>query len=370
MEYSELVYACALSRIFNYDCIKAKLLTERYPLPEEVFSLSRRELKDILGENSKYVEDVLDHGNLRKSEEEVKWALDHNVRIFYIGDSDYPRRLKECPDAPVVLFYKGNADLNSSKAVSIVGTRKPTPYGRDMCRKIVESLSTVANPPIIISGLAYGIDICAHAQALDCGLSTIGVMATGIDSIYPSPHRGVAAKMVSQGGVLTDFPKETTPTAINFVRRNRIIAGLCDAAVLIESKREGGGMISVKMAYSYSREVFALPGKLTDVFSQGCNLLIKDNIATPITALDTVSRSMGWKKISSEKRKRTNLLTFESDNPVKISILKLLSSYASLDADSIMETVGSSFQDTMLSLTELEMEGRIVSNDTGKFSIA
>lgn len=370
MEYDGLVYACAISRIFNYDCTKAKLLTDNYPSLEDVFSLSRNELKDILGEKSKYVDEILDHTVLRESEKEVEWALEHNIRVFYIGDSDYPHRLKECNDAPVVLFYKGTSNLNASKVVSIVGTRKATPYGRDICQKIIRSLSEVDVPPVIVSGLAYGIDICAHREALQCGLETVGVMATGIDAIYPLEHREIAVKMVKSGGVLTDFPQGSAPVPLNFVRRNRIIAGLCDAIVLIESKKKGGGMVSVKMAYSYSREVFAVPGKITDIFSEGCNLLIKDNIAIPITDFETIPKNMGWKKISSVRETNSNLLIFESDNPVKVKILKTLSSYVSLDPDSLIEVVGASFQEILLSLTELELEGRVVSNDTGKFSIA
>lgn len=362
--------ACAISRIFNYECAKAKILIDSFPSPKDVFSLSRNELKDILSPGSKFIEEILNENNLKISEKEVEWALNHKVRIFYIGDSDYPRRLKECNDAPVALFYMGSADLNASKVVSIVGTRKPTPYGRDMCRNMVRSFSELDSPPLIVSGLAYGIDICAHTAAMEFGLNTVGVMATGIDSIYPSVHRDTAAKMVKCGGVLTDFPKGTGATPLNFIRRNRIIAGLCDAAILVESLKDGGGVISVKMAYSYSREVFAVPGRMTDDYSQGCNLLIKDNIASPVVDYDTVARSMEWKKLSSDRGKKTNLLTFESDNPIKVKILKTLSSYACLDPDSIMEAAGCSFQDTMLYLTELELEGRVVSNDTGKFSIS
>ena len=250
MEYDETVYACAINRIFNYNCRDARLITERLASPSALFSLPERELRELLRGNSRYIDAVLSRDCLRDAQEEVLWAREKDVRIIYIRDREYPRRLRECPDAPTVLFYKGCADLNPSRAVAIVGTRKATGYGITQCRRIIEHLAALKDKPLIISGLAYGIDITAHLAAMDCGLMTAAVLPTGMDSIYPTPHRQHAVRITRHGGLVTDFPKGATPMAVTFLRRNRIIAGMADAVLLIESAEKGGGLITAGMALS------------------------------------------------------------------------------------------------------------------------
>ena len=192
MEYDETVYACAINRIFNYHCREARLLTDMLSSPGELFSMSRAELSGIL-HSQPLIDAVLDSCQLRKSEEEVRWARKHGIHIIYIRDREYPSRLRECPDAPTVLFHKGCADLNPERAVAIVGTRKATEYGKSQCRRIIEHFAQLRQKPLIISGLAYGIDICAHLSAMECGLETVAVLPTGLDTIYPAAHRGHAA---------------------------------------------------------------------------------------------------------------------------------------------------------------------------------
>lgn len=369
MEYDELVYACAINRIFNYSCDKARLLVSKFSSPGDIFRLTRRELVEIFGRESHFVDDILNHLFLKKGEEDVLWARDHNVRIFYIGDSDYPCRLKECNDAPVALFYRGNCNLNSNRVVSIVGSRNASEYGKGFCVDLINSFAELEDPPIIVSGLAYGIDITAHKAALDAGLSTVGVMATGLDVIYPAVHRKVAAQMVEQGGILSDFHIKSPPVALNFVRRNRIIAGLSDATILVEARKGGGGVITSKMASSYDREVFALPGRVDDPLSEGCNLLIKENSAEIITGKDSIRSAMGWKNIVKDKLLRLKFLTFESDNDVKKGVVMALARLKQGTVDELAECTGCGRGELMVSLTELELEGRITSDLLGQFKL-
>lgn len=369
MDYGELVYACAISRIFNYDCLGARCLIDKISSPSDVFSLSVAELTDLLGHKSRYADEFLDNSILKRSEQEVEWAVNHGVRIYYIKDSDYPYRLRECADAPIVLFYRGTADLNSSGIVSIVGTRRATPYGLGMCEQIMEGLSNLNDPPVIVSGLALGIDICAHKAALRLGLDTVGVMATGLDKIYPQKHRDIAVDMVEHGGILSEYFSQTVPLALNFIRRNRIIAGLSDATVLIESGEEGGGVITSRMAFDYSRDVFAVPGKITDELSKGCNNLIKNNIACCVNNIDVIGREMGWKKSLNNSADIPKLLTFDSDNQTAKRIVKLLSSYDLLDVDEISKAAECPLREVVQNLTDLEMAGRVVSDVSGRFSL-
>lgn len=367
MEYDELVYACALNRIFNYSCDKARLLVSKFASPSEIFKLNRRELVSLFGDSSPFANAILDETYLKQGERDVEWARGHNVRLFYIQDSDYPWRLKECNDAPVILYFLGNCDLNTTRLVSIVGSRGASEYGKRVCREIVDSLAELEDPPIIVSGLAYGIDFTAHVAALDAGIKSVGVMATGLDTIYPSVHRKVAGQMVEQGGIVSDFPVKTTPYAINFIRRNRIIAGLADATLLIEAKRDGGGVITAKMASSYDREVFALPGRVDDKCSEGCNLLIRENCAEIITSRDSVRNSLGWKKLSKDKLMRTKFLIFESDNDIKRAVVNTLYEKPQITIDDLMDETGCERGDLLVNLTELELEGRVKSDLIGRF---
>lgn len=369
MEYDGLVYACAINRIFNYSCDKARQLVSRYPAPEDLFRLNRRELEEIFGVGSHFVEDILNHRNLELGQRDVDWAIAHGVRIYYIEDNDYPRRLKECVDAPVVLYFRGNCDLNTRRVISFVGSRRASPYGKRVCDELVESLAEIDEPPLIVSGLAYGIDIASHQAALRLGLETVGVMATGLDTIYPSYHREIARKMLDQGGIASDFPVKTPPVALNFVRRNRIIAGLSDATVLVESKKDGGGVITAKMAYSYDREVFAVPGRVTDELSEGCNILIRENCAQMVSGKNSIRGSLGWKNIVKDGVMKAKFLTFESDNGCKKRIVSVLYQDLRATVDDLIEKTGCDRGEIVVNLTELELEGRVESDLSGRFML-
>lgn len=363
-----MVYACALNRIFNYNCTLAKKMLELFPSPCGIFESGRSSLVELLGKDSRYPDMILDGKVVQEAYEEVEWARSRDVRIFYYGDMDYPFRLKECEDAPVILFYKGTADLNGERVISVVGTRHPDPYGENVCREVIRALAGLRVKPVVVSGLAYGIDICAHREALETGLDTVGVMATGIDVIYPRPHRQDAVRMCRQGGVLTDFWRGAPPNKVNFLRRNRLIAGLCDAVLLVESDKDGGGVVTSRMASSYSRDVFAVPGRITDPASRGCNALIREKVAECVSSVSSLIGTLGW-----NDGKRTSgggePVLFESDSTVKRNILVALSARTRMDTDAVLEQVDAEYQDVMAALTELELEGRVVSDPSGRYRV-
>lgn len=369
MERSELVYACALNEIFSYNCAKALDLISLFPSLEDIFRLAKGELDDILGKESYYTDKILSEETLRKCEEEIEWAAKHGIRILYYSDREYPKRLKECRDAPLVLYTKGNTDLNCKRVISIVGTRKISPYGEAACRQIVENFSELEEKPLIISGLAFGVDICAHRKAMECGMETVAVIPTGLDQIYPREHREDAIRMIHNGGILTDRSRGNPPHRINFIRRNRIIAGLCDACILIESDIKGGGMITAQMAEAYDRELFALPGRISDKYSQGCNYLILENKAGIIYSPMTVINALGWKDYPKKGGNSKKMTILDNDSAIKQKILLLLADYSVIDIDTIIQTCGGDISSSLAAITELESEGRITQDLTGRYHI-
>lgn len=259
---------------------------------------------------------------LPAAEQEIERAEAKGIRCISIADSDYPTRLKACNDAPLVIFYKGTADLNARRILSVVGTRRCTDYGRSLCASITAELAQACPGLVVVSGLAYGIDINAHRGALAAGLPTIGVLAHGLDRIYPAMHRTTARQMEQQGGLFTEFPMGTSPDKQNFVRRNRIIAGLADATLVVESAAKGGGLITASMALSYDREVLACPGRASDEFSEGCNKLIADQKAQLVSSGYAVAEYMGWaEKSKAEKRDQAEPQLFPemSDDEQKLA---------------------------------------------------
>lgn len=231
---------------------------------------------------------------LRFAESELRTVESMGIRPLTMGDEDYPQRLAECPDAPLVLYYKGTANLNQTRVVSIVGTRRATPYGQDLIRRFMSELRMLCPQVLVVSGLAYGIDICAHREALAQGYETVGVLAHGLDDLYPPRHRQTADEMLQRGGLLTEFPTGTRPDKVNFVRRNRIVAGMADATLLVESAAHGGGLITTRIARDYNRDVFAFPGAVGAPYSEGCNQLIRDHGAELVTSARDMVEAMGW----------------------------------------------------------------------------
>ena len=295
----ETFYAMALTRLTNFNFQQALALYKAAGNAQLLYEY-RHNIGDIIEDcTPRLIEALQDWGDaMKRAEAEVKYMEEHGIRAISLLDDDYPQRMTECSDAPLVLYYKGNADLNQQRVISMVGTRHMTRYGEDCIRKFVRELHELCPQVLIVSGLAYGVDICSHNEALANGYDTLGVLAHGLDQIYPYRHRDVAATMVQHGGLLTEFMTQTNADKPNFVRRNRIVAGCSDATIVVESATKGGSLITAEIAQSYDRAVFAFPGNVGLPFSEGCNHLIRDNGAALITCAEDFVRAMGWESDS------------------------------------------------------------------------
>lgn len=317
----ELLFRIALSLVPNIGDVRAKLLVNTCGSAEAVFRERRSMLERIPGIGQIALKGINKKKVLPRAETEFAFIKKNKIKALFFLDDAYPKRLLHCEDGPLILYYKGNSDLNQQRIISIVGTRDATDHGRATCEKLVHELQ--AYDPLIVSGLAYGIDICAHRSALECGLETIGVVAHGLDKLYPSVHREVAKKMLKQGGLLSDFLSQTSLDPRNFPGRNRIVAGMADATVVIESKKNGGSLITADIANSYNRDVFAFPGRITDECSEGCNKLIQQNKAALITSAQDLVVSLGWEEQTGKKNIQKKLFVDLSKEEEKI--LQLLS---------------------------------------------
>lgn len=295
MNQQEIISAIALTRISFFSLAELLELFRRVGSAEEIVAHSQH-IRDLLPDASdRLTQAFTDIGQaLRYAESELRTAESMGVRPLVMGDDDYPSRLLECADAPLVLYYQGSASLNQKRVVSIVGTRRCTPYGQDLVRRFMSELRSLCPQVLVVSGLAYGIDICAHREALAQGYDTVGVVAHGLDDLYPPSHQPTADQMLKQGGLLTEFPTCTRPDRLNFVRRNRIVAGLSDATLLVESAIRGGGLITTRIANDYGRDVFAFPGAVGAPYSEGCNDLIRRQGAGLITSAKHFVEAMGW----------------------------------------------------------------------------
>lgn len=292
---TETLNAMALSRIDRFHPAGLLELYNRLGSATAVIE-HRNDIREVIPDASRYLIEGLGRLDdaLRRAEEELKYDMKHHIVPLAYHDKRYPERMRQCSDAPLVLYFLGNADLNPRRTIDIVGTRRCTPYGKDLIKSFVSDLKELCPDVLIFSGLAYGVDICAHREALDNGFETVGVLAHGLDDIYPRAHRSTAIEMLQQGGLLTEYMTHTEPFAKNFVRRNRIVAGCSDATILVESASHGGGLITCSIARSYSREVFAFPGSVNATYSQGCNNLIRDNGAMLITSAADFVKAMLW----------------------------------------------------------------------------
>lgn len=295
LDTQEIINTIALTRI-NYFHLTGMLQLYRRLGSATAVIEHRRNIRDILPDASpKLVQSLqqLDEP-LHRAEIELQWDLENGVMPLCMNDENYPQRLKQCDDAPLMLFYKGNINLNQRRVICVVGTRRNTVYGEDLIRRFMRELRQLCPQLLVISGLAYGVDIIAHRQALQNGYPTVGVLAHGVDYLYPARHKQTADEMVKKGGLLTEFLTQTNADKVNFVRRNRIVAGISDACVVVESAAHGGGLITASLARTYNREVFAFPGNVGSQYSEGCNNLIRDNVAGLISNADDFVKSMNW----------------------------------------------------------------------------
>jgi DNA processing protein len=288
----ELLHTLALLKIEGVGDIVAKKLINHCGSAENVLQAKSRQLQSIDGVGEILIRNLKDKTVFDRAEKELQYIQSENCNVLYYQDANYPDRLKHCIDGPVLLFASGNMDFENRKMISIVGTRQITSYGMDFCKKLIEDLA-IFNP-IIVSGFAYGVDIVAHQAAMDNGLQTIGVLAHGLNQIYPKTHKKYVAKMEDNGGFLTEFWSNSNPDKENFVRRNRIVAGMSEATVVIESAEKGGSLITAMIANDYNRDVFAVPGRISDKFSQGCNHLIKTQRANLMTSAADLVYILNW----------------------------------------------------------------------------
>jgi len=294
MKSETLQYQLALTMIPKIGAITARKLIEYIGSPEGVFMEKPSSLRTIPGVGEYLASRVSAKNYLAAAESEIHQMEKRGISSAWYQDDDYPWRLKNCADAPLLLFFRGTPRFNGTKTLSIVGTRNATHYGREMCEAIISKLSTGYPDLVIVSGLAYGIDIMAHRFALKYGLDTWAVLAHGLHTLYPSSHSEVAGRIMKQGALLSDFPTTVKPERNNFLRRNRIIAGLSEATLVVESGPKGGALITAELAASYSREVLAVPGRVADTYSSGCNQLIQNNIAALIESGSDIEKLLGW----------------------------------------------------------------------------
>ena len=290
-----LKHKIALSLIPGIGDINARKLVAHIGSVEGVFSESYRTLIKIPGIGINLAKSVCDRSYMKIAEEEAEYVTKNNIRTFFYLDSDYPYRLRQCEDSPVTFYFTGCCDLNSSKILSVVGTRNATPRGKELCEKIIGGLAGGHPELIIVSGLAYGIDVASHRAALANNLQTIGVLAHGFKTTYPSVHRSTANEITKKGALVTDFLSDALPERNNFLKRNRIIAGLSDATLVVESGIKGGALITADIAGSYNRDVFAVPGRPGDQWSAGCNSLIKNNKAALVENSEDVEYFLDWR---------------------------------------------------------------------------
>jgi DNA processing protein len=362
-----LLYQIAITLVPGIGDVLGKKLISYCGSPESIFREPKKRLQTIPRISDKLITAIGSKDLLNRAEKEIGFIEKYRIKPLYFQDQDYPSRLRNCLDSPIMLYYKGNADLNMPKVIGIVGTRSATDYGKEICSKIISEL--VDQQVMIVSGLAYGIDSCAHRASMAAGLPTIGVLGHGLDRIYPFQNKGLAEKMIHHGGLLTDFISETKPDRENFPQRNRIIAGLCDAIVVVEAAKKGGALITAEIANSYNRDVFAVPGKIGDIYSDGCNFLIKINKAALIQSGADIKYIMGWDIQKPGKTPQQRKLFIEM-TPEEESVVKILTEGGETGIDELTIKSGLSMSRCSAALLNLEFEGIIKSLPGKMYSLS
>lgn len=317
--------------------------------------------------------------HLKRADEEMRFAQDNNISIITLADEAYPQRLKACFDAPLALFFKGNVNLNAKHCISIVGTRKATPYAADCIAQLTARLKQLCPDILIVSGLAYGVDIMAHRQAIDHALPTVAVLAHGLDTLYPTRHRKEATLMMQNGGLLTEYFSQSKIDKRNFLQRNRIVAGMSAATLLVESAEHGGGLVTCRLAQSYQHDVFAFPGSINNPYSVGCNRLIRDNMAGLVTSAEDILKAMAWEEDIKEtvatngaSSMGSSVLGATSASTAKVpngaqGVLDVLTKENDLHIDIIATRAGLPVNKVLALLFQLEMSGMVSSLSGGRY---
>jgi len=360
MSEVSLKHKIALGLIPRIGDINARKLVSHFGSVEAIFTENYRNILKIPGIGSGLASYICDKSYLEIADKEAEWVAKNGIRTYFYLDSDYPYRLRQCDDSPVVFFFRGDCDLDSPKLLSVVGTRNSTGRGREMCEQIIGGLAAGHPDMIIVSGLAYGIDIAAHKAALANNLRTIGILGHGLKTTYPSLHASTAKAMISNGGLLTDFLSDALPERNNFLKRNRIIAGLSDATLVVESGVKGGALITADIAASYNRDVFAVPGRPDDQWSSGCNSLIKSNKAALVENSDDIEFLLGWKPEKNKPPVQRSLFS-DLDESEK-TIYELISREGEMTIDIICRTLGMPVHKLSSQLLQMEFKGILKCN--------
>jgi DNA processing protein len=356
---ADLLYQIALTLIPNIGDVHAKALVNMYGDAQSIFKAKKKELEAIEGIGTVRANSIKAFTDFTSSEAEIKFIEKYKIAPLFLTGKNYPQRLLNCYDSPVILYYRGNADLNTPKIVSIVGTRNCSEYGKAVTEKLIADFAE--QNILVVSGLAFGIDTIAHKAALKNNLQTVGVLAHGLDRIYPTQNKTLAKQMTEQGGLLTDFISNTNPDKQNFPKRNRIVAGMCDALIVIESGKKGGSLITAELANGYNKDVFAVPGKVTDTKSEGCNYLIKQNKASLITGAEDLIELMNWDpKEKKQKKQQQRELFIELTADEKI-IIDILQQRENIQIDELYFKSGLSSSAVATALLMLEMQNVVLS---------
>lgn len=359
---NDLLYQIALTFVPNIGDVNAKALVNHFGSAEAIFHAPKKILDEIEGIGAIRSASIRNFKDFIRAEEEIAFIKKYKINPLFISEKNYPQRLLNCYDSPPLLYYKGNADLNSSRIIAIVGTRNNSDYGKSICEKLINNL--IEEDVIIVSGLAFGIDTIAHKNSIKNNIKTIGVLAHGLDRVYPSQNTSLAKQMIACGGLLTEFKSNTIPDKQNFPGRNRIVAGISDAIIVIESGIKGGSLITAELANGYNKDVFAYPGRADDIKSEGCNYLVKNHKAELITCANDLLEIMGWKKIKKSSSKKQRELFIELSAEEKI-IIDILQAQEQVQIDELYFKSKLSSSAVAQALLMLEMQG-IVSSLPGK----
>jgi len=354
---NDLRYKIGLSLIPKVGHITAKKLVSYVGSYEGIFKESKNSLMKVPGIGEIMAKSIISANALHKADEEIEFIQKKNIQVLFYLDKEYPERLKNCEDAPILIYALGETDLNARKVLSIVGTRKATPDGVDFCEKLVKELKEHGHNPLIVSGLAYGIDIVAHKTALDCDLQTVAVFGHGLDIVYPASHKKVAGQIINQGMLITDFPSKSIRDKNNFIKRNRIIAGMADATIVVESGDKGGALVTADIANSYNRDVFAVPGRINDVYSRGCNNLIKTNRAAMLTGIEDLEYILGWENTAPKDAFQKEL--FVELNDEEKNITEILQKFGELSIDMLCVKANQPTSKVSPVLLDLEFKGMV-----------
>ena len=356
--HMSIIHQIALSLVKNVGPVTAKTMLAYAGSAENVFEINPERFVKAHGIGRKTIDQLDLKSALKLAEKEAEYVDRHNIDVIFYTDPRYPKRLKACNDAPVLLYAQGNMDLNAQRIVSVVGTRKATDYGKGLCRELVEELQEYG--ALVISGLAYGIDVTIHKECVKLNVPTIGVLGHGLDRLYPAAHHATAEKMKHNGGLLSEYASGTAPDRENFPARNRIVAGMADATIVVEAGIKGGALITAEIANSYNRDVFAFPGRVNDEYSEGCNFLVRHHKAALLMSAGDLPYTLGWEKDDIKPSAKANQLMLAMDlTDDERLIINTLNENKAIAIDELTLKIGIPVSQLTMNLLNLEMQGFI-----------